>query len=124
MWPRRQKLRDESNGRMLRLQKVGEELGKIFSSLCASSGLGSDVLGELHDEREVIEGRLVDRADAIVDKVGGEEQRKRKDLCIVVCIRIERTDPFRVDDQQVDLQAFQPLSRTWHPAQTHHDLHP
>lgn len=38
------------------------------------------MLGKFYDERKVVEGAFVDRADGVVDEVGGDEERESKNL--------------------------------------------
>eukprot|EP00961_Rhodomonas_salina_P266881 3606146-Rhodomonas_salina.3 len=83
-------------------EEGGEVLGKvstvILAALCGTAHV--DVLGEVHDEREVVESALIDGADAVVHEVRGQEQSKREDGGIMLAVCIQRSDPLRVDDDE------------------------
>mmetsp|Transcript_5754 Transcript_5754/g.20299 ORF Transcript_5754/g.20299 Transcript_5754/m.20299 type:complete len:306 (-) Transcript_5754:348-1265(-) len=94
-------------------QEVREEVGKLRAGLRLTAGfsvrLGSDVLRQLDNEREVVERRLVDGSDGVVDEVGRQQQGERKDLRIMVGIGVKRSDAFGIDYEQLYFTAIRQL---------------
>ena len=88
-------------------REMARELGAILLAgravAAAAAAADPDVLGEVGDEGQAVEGPLIDGPDAVVDEVGGEEEREGEDGGVVLRLGVERPDALRVEEEEAGL---------------------
>ena len=77
------------------------KLGAVLLPPCVAATVAAaanaDVAGEVGDERQAVEGALVDGSDAVVDEVGGEEEGEGEDGGIVLRFGVQGADTLGVE---------------------------
>ena len=80
--------------------KLGAVLLPPRAAATVAAAANADVAGEVGDERQAVEGALVDGSDAVVDEVGGEEEGECEDGGIVLRFGVQGADTLGVEEEE------------------------
>ena len=80
--------------------KLGAVLLPPRAAATVAAAANADVAGEVGDERQAVEGALVDGSDAVVDEVGGEEEGECEDRGIVLRFGVQGADTLGVEEEE------------------------